>query len=445
MASKKLQVEKQQDDDHSAQEGSAMNSIIRYGLVAVLAFIFLKPYFLDKNKDDAIEYHNFAVHGQTMGTTWNALINTSVLKLIEINNDTTIADENTTIESGEVLLSRIIQRELDKVDAIASTYKSDSEISRFNASKSTDWFSVSAEAASIVEIAQKVSRNTNGAFDVTVAPLVNLYRFGPNKSPLTALPSDEQVLELKEHVGYDKLEVRLDPPALRKSDPSLTIDLSGVAKGFAVDQARKALESVGLTSYMIEVGGEICCRGHKVDADTGENKPWVLGIQTPEVVANDVSGSQRAPQMYRLLFFDSEEDGGALATSGDYRNFLQVGDTRFSHIVDPRTGKPTEIVQGEAEPTTRLGSVSVVSTSCADLSCAEADAYATAFFVLGSDEGASLAEKLNLAVLYLYRADDSARIDSLTEVATPAFTALGSKTLDELKSERSASSSADKK
>ncbi len=426
MAAKQAQIENNAQEVEVQPNGSKFMSCVRFILVAVLVAYMLKPYFFDKAQADNSALQNFAVHGKTMGTTWSALICTTAEELIEINSsDTNESDE--AIDSCEVLLSRIIQRELDKIDSLASTYKPDSDISKFNASRSTDWFTVSPETAKIVAIALEAAQKTEGAFDPTVAPLVNLYRFGPNKAQLTALPTDEQIDAIRPNVGYTKLEARLDPPALKKSVPELSIDLSGVAKGFSVDLAAEALENVGLTSYMIEVGGEIRCRGTKIDLDTLELKPWTLGIQTPEVVQND--SDAHAPEMYRLLYFSDAENSAVLATSGDYRNFLQVGNVRFSHIVDPRTGKPTEIVDEAQVVEKRLGSVSIASNSSATLSCAVADAYATAFFVLGAEKGLELADKLDVAVLYLFRTDDSAV--NVSEVASSAFEKLGSKTLAE--------------
>lgn len=444
MAKQKIQSDPKvlENQDESEQpKNSRMSDIIRFVLVALLAAYVLKPYFFDKQKADNSELQNFAVHGKTMGTTWNALVCTSATKLVAINNadQSQSSETEEAVDSCETLLSRIIQRELDKVDSIASTYRSNSEISKFNNTQTTDWFEVSPETAEIVHIALEVAKNTEGAFDPTVAPLVNLYRFGPNKSPLTALPSDEQVAAIRKNVGYEKLEVRLTPPALKKSVPELTVDLSGVAKGYAVDLAAKALENVGLDSYLIEVGGEIRCCGKKIDQDTLARRPWTLGIQTPEVVV-DESNEQNTPDLYRLIE-SGGENASVLATSGDYRNFLQVGDVRFSHIIDPRSGKPTEIVKEGEKAEKRLGSVSILSQSADALSCAQADAFATALFVLGPEKGVTIAEQNNIAALFLLRADDSAA--ELSEVCSSAFNALGSKTLQEIQAQQNSEEDAD--
>ena len=295
---------------------------------------------------------------------------------------------------------------------------------------------VSEELAEIVSLALEVSQKTKGAFDVTVAPLVNLYRFGPNKAPLVAFPSDEEINALRSRVGYDKLEVRLAPtPALRKAIPDLMIDLSSVAKGYAVDRVADTLEKAGLTDYLVEIGGEIRCRGKKLDPITNEATKWTLGLQTPEVVPQGTA-TTRVPNVYRYVYVDSEDKSAVIATSGDYHNFIQIGDLRFSHFVDPRTGLPTEMINPDDEPDALLGSVSVVANDSSTFSCAQADAYATAFFVLGEKEGIPLADELGLAVLFLSRSDDAAT--RITESMSDSFkSAINSVRADESDSESS--------
>ena len=169
------------------------------------------------------------------------------------------------------------------------------------------------------------------------------------------MPSDEQVEAVKQNVGYDKLEVRREPtPGLKKSIPTLTIDLSGVAKGYSADLAGKALEELGLDSYMLEIGGEIRCRGEKVDPETLEREPWVLGIQTPESVVNETASY--TPEMYRHINFKSYENAAALATSGDYRNFLQVGDRQVLSHHRPTNGKTNGNRRRREPQRQRLGS-----------------------------------------------------------------------------------------
>ncbi len=404
----KQESEKNQDD---AQQSGTGGAVVRYAIVIALCFFFLKPY-LFKPKEEPIAPQTFKVRGETMGTTWNVSIAASPTKIVELNAQG-VADKekepDEAFNSCEEFLARVIQAKLDFVDSVASTYRPDSQLSLFNQSESTEWFDVAPELARVVQIALDVARQTNGAFDPTVAPLVNMYRFGPNKTPLVELPSDDVVAAARESVGYDKIETRIDPPAIRKSVPNVTLDLSGVAKGFAVDLVAETLEELGLNDYMIEVGGEIRARGLKVDSYKNVQTPWTLGIQKPEIYQRDADSFSRAPDIHCFIRFPNKNASGALATSGDYNNYLQCGAVRFSHIIDPRTGKPTEIVDADApEATERLGSVSVLSNDANELSCAQVDAYATAFFVLGSEEGLDLANRLLIPVLYLFRSDDAA-------------------------------------
>ncbi len=393
---------------------SSFGTIVRFALIAVLVGFIAKPYLFKPAK--TAKAQPFEIAGETMGTVWNATVCADARTLTQ--KDLAVDADAEPAKSCEELLQRFIQKQLDEVDLAASTFKPESDISRFNASQSTEWFPVSETTAQIVQIALDVAQKTGGAFDPTVAPLVDLYRFGPNKAPLVQFPSDEQIAKLRENVGYDKLEVRAEPePALRKSVPGLTLDLSGVAKGFAVDRVAQALDQAGLPDYLVEVGGETRCGGQKArfnfETNALERTPWRVGIEAPEIARD---ARRQIPRLYRVLNFDSAtRPNASLATSGDYRNYLQVGDLRFSHIIDPRSGKPTEIVESGAPVSVeRLGAVSVVASTCA-----KADAFATAFFVLGEKEGIALADKLGLSVLYLFRADDSAL--EIREAASQAF------------------------
>ncbi|MGL6225624.1 MAG: FAD:protein FMN transferase [Thermoguttaceae bacterium] len=300
----------------------------------------------------------------------------------------TVSQEQSSAELKN--LQTAVQKALDAVDQMMSTYKVDSDVSRFNAFDSTDWFPVSAETAQVVAIAQEVSQLTEGAFDVTVAPLVDRWGFGPKKKgpELTAVPTDEELQTLKQSVGYQKLDVRLDPPALKKAVPSLQIDLSGVAKGYAVDRIAAELEQSKHVHYMIEVGGETRTRGEK-----SPGKDWLIGIEIP------IPEWLGEPRIERLAHLDSK----SMATSGDYRNFLEDGKGRtFSHILDPRTGSPTELVDIQTPlGRERLGSLSVI-----DASCARADALATGLFVLGLEKGLKLANAKNIPVLFMLRSEN---------------------------------------
>lgn len=326
-----------------------------------------------------------SVGGESMGTYWN-------VKTVSAPKEW----------DGASLRGKIAET-LDSVDAKMSTYRDDSEISRFNALDSTDWFEVSPETARVVTLALEISRLTDGAFDITVGPLVDLWRFGPNKAPLTEFPTDEKIAETRSLCGWQNLEARTEPsPALRKSVAGLRIDLSAIAKGYAVDAVTEALLAAGIENVMVDIGGEVRCAGSK-----GE-KPWTLGIEKPIV------SHEAAPQIHRFV----RPSAQALATSGGGRNFSILGSTRFSHIIDPRTGRPTEMSspgENNAENNAaKRGSVSVI-----DPSCAKADALATGLYVLGSTEGKKLADANGWPVLYLDRLKETA--DTFAETESEAF------------------------
>ena len=270
-----------------------------------------------------------------------------------------------------------LRRELDGVllgvDAMMSTYREDSALSRFNRSRSTAWQAVPADLARVVAEALRISRWSGGAFDVTVGPLVNLWGFGPG-ARRSEPPPPEAIAAARARVGYQKLEARLDPPALRKRQPDLYVDLSSIAKGFAVDQVAEALQSRGIGDFMVEVGGEVRLKGQ-----SPRGGPWRIAIERPMPKVREIE---------KVLALTDV----AMATSGDYRNYFEAGGRRFSHTIDPRTGYPIAH---------RLVSVTVLRHTTM-----EADALATAFMVLGPEEGFARAEAENMAVLFIVKQDD---------------------------------------
>lgn len=274
-----------------------------------------------------------------------------------------------------------IQLEVDallrRVNDQMSTYIKSSEISRFNASDSTDWFDVSAETATVVDFAQQVSAKSDGAFDVTVAPLVNAWSFGTDPRSQT-VPDPKLLEELKQSVGYQELSVRIDPPALRKSIPGLNVDLSAIAKGHAVDRVVALLNQGGAANVFVEIGGEVRTSGDK------GGQWWKVGIQLPDGAFNE--------SMLPYSMSTGEGNDHSMATSGDYRNFFEVDGVQYSHTIDPRTAKPIE--HGTA-------SVSVIAEGCM-----EADAWATAINVLGPHDGIAMARREDLSVLLISRDDD---------------------------------------
>ncbi|WP_171189729.1 FAD:protein FMN transferase, partial [Alienimonas chondri] len=184
--------------------------------------------------------------GQTMGTTYSVAI----------------AELPEGI-SADWLKARI-DAELQAVNRQMSTWDPESELSRFNASQSTDWFDVSPETAAVTALALEIAADSGGAFDPTVGPLVDLWGFGDGARPIEA-PSDQVLAETRAHVGYEKLHVRDDPPALRKDIAGLRVNLSAIAKGHGVDRVADALEAAELTNYLVEIGGEVRAAGVKAN------------------------------------------------------------------------------------------------------------------------------------------------------------------------------------
>ncbi len=294
------------------------------------------------------------LEGATMGTTY------TVRYVLE--TDTPASSE----------MHCLIDAELERVNQQMSTYISDSEISTFNRSKSTDWYAVSSETAQVVDIARQISASSGGAFDITVAPLVNLWGFGPDKES-DRIPADRDIEARMAHVGYRLLDVRLEPPGLKKRHPSLSIDLSAIAKGHGVDRVGKVLSTHGIHRYFVEIGGEIAARGTRPDGQS-----WQVGIEAP-------SDERDIQTIVGLV-------DAAIATSGDYRNYYERDGQRYSHTINPSTGRPV---------THTLASASVVAENCA-----LADAIATCMMVLGPEDGMKLAEENDWLVLLMRREPD---------------------------------------
>jgi thiamine biosynthesis lipoprotein len=272
---------------------------------------------------------------------------------------------------------------LARIDVSMSSYRPDSEISRFNAARSTAWIEVSVDLAQVVAGAAEVSEQSQGILDITVAPLVNLWGFGP-AGPRSDVPGAEEVAQAQAHTGFHKLAVRLAPPALRKQDPQLTVDLNAVASGYAVDLLTRELSRLRLTNFMIDIGGEVRVRGHGA-----RGRPWRIAVEKP------VEGES---EPYAIL----ELSDRAVTTSGEYRHYDIRNGKRYSHTIDPRTGRPLEH---------DLAAVVVVSATAL-----QADAWATALNVLGESDGYALAEQRQLQALFITR-----RNGQWQQRATPGF------------------------
>lgn len=256
---------------------------------------------------------------------------------------------------------------LARIDGRMSTYDEASELMRFNRSPVGEWVPASRELVEVVAAAKTVAEHTGGALDPTVAPLVALWGFGSSASHDT--PDDRAIRSALLSVGHHHLRYRLAPPALAK-DRALSMDLSAIAKGHAVDRIGDVLRAAGCRAFLVELGGEIRALG---SAPSGG--PWRIGVDSP-------SGRGQLEDPIRL------RDAG-LATSGDYRQYTERNGRHDTHIIDPRSGYPVRH---------RLASVTVVADSARS-----ADAYATALMVLGERDGMRLADDAGLAALFIVR------------------------------------------
>ncbi|WP_141732698.1 FAD:protein FMN transferase [Oligoflexus tunisiensis] len=265
-------------------------------------------------------------------------------------------------------LKAAVEKELAAFDKIFSNYRPDSDISRFNQQPSTDWFAVDADLVTLVELARTVSEKSRGAFDITIGPLLRVWGFGPFRAKDPKIPGDNDIKAAQKDVDYKKLLSRRKPPALKKANPNLHVDLSGVAQGYSVDHVAAFLDQRGIASYMVEIGGEIKTKGRKADG-----KPWTLGIDTP-----DNSGGVAA-----VLHLE----GRGLTTAGDYREYFEKDGKRYSHTIDPRNGRSVQHA---------LASVSVIAPAVW-----EADAWDTAFMVLGPEKTRRMVPQLKTLSVYM--------------------------------------------
>ncbi len=319
--------------------------VILPGLFVAILFVTLWNRVPDPSSDGNL----VALGGQTMGTTFSVKVRTP-----------------SSAEVNDMISSAILEELVAVVNAM-STYEPESEISRWNRSDSTDAITISHSFAQVVEEGLSVSALSKGAFDMTVQPLVDLWGFGPKRRK--EAPSLEQIEAALTNVGSNLIRLDTSESTLTKAKAGVWLDLSAIAKGYAVDRVSDRLMALGYQQHFVEIGGEVRARGTKSDT-----QPWRIGVESPKA-----NGSVRLA----LPLTDR-----AIATSGSYRNFRNYGAKTFSHTLDPRTGRPVM-----HKPV----SVSVVSDTCM-----RADAWATALSVLGAEKGFNLAQTLELAVSFLH-------------------------------------------
>ena len=299
------------------------------------------------------EVQRYSLNGETMGTRYTALFYA-----------------NAGIDTDEV--GRRLAQAVDRVDQQMSSWRADSDLNRLNAAPEQEWLAVHKELITVLAAALRVSQQSSGAFDIAVGDLVDAWGFGPGQQSITeqAMASAPPRARMSASAA---LVVDLQRNQVRKRAP-LHLDLNGIAKGFGVDELARCLEGFGITRYLVGIDGEMRARGLKPDA-----QPWVVAIERPCRGAREVMGVM-------------ELSDAAIATSGDYRQWVDVGGQTYAHTMNPATGAPLR---------NPLAAVSVVASTCM-----LADAWATALLVLGEIEGPRLAQERGMDALFVLHDGD---------------------------------------
>jgi thiamine biosynthesis lipoprotein len=280
------------------------------------------------------------IEGKTMGTTYHIKIITGYLEDVDT-------------------LKKDIEKRLESIDKSMSTYRKDSEISKFNTLKRVgEKVSISKDFYQVMTVAEKLYKLTNGAWDGTIKPIVDLWGFGSSERK-EMIPTKQKIRALLSSIGFHWIQI-FDDHFLAKKKSAISLDLASIAKGYAVDAVAALLTSGGIENYLIEIGGEVYASGLKKDG-----QPWKIGINQP---------LKEAP--FNLVYKTIALRDMALATSGDYRNFFEIDGKRYSHVIDPITGYPVH---------NRVVSVSIIANTCTF-----ADGLATAIMVLGVEKGLAL-------------------------------------------------------
>jgi len=308
--------------------------------------------------------------GKTMGTTYHITVVTSMF-------------------THTTNLQKKIDTRLDEINKSMSTFRNDSEISRFNAYQNVDEkFRISDDFYNVMTVAKTLYELTGGVWDGTVKPLENLWGFG-NSEHKNRIPSKSEIETLLPDIGFSNIEI-LTSRHLIKKKASISIDLASIAKGYGVDQVATLIRNNGIRNFLVEIGGEVFAAGFRKDG-----KEWRIGINKPQ------AGSP-FNQVYKVL----ELHDKGFATSGDYRNFFEKNGKRFSHILDPRNGYP--VCNG------------VVSVSIMADTCTFADGLATAVMVLGHKKGLDLVNRLDNTECFIVTQDkDGALIDHYSKGFLP--------------------------
>ena len=296
------------------------------------------------------ELQRYSLNGETMGSRYTALF---------------YAEPDLSTEAIHHSLARAVSR----VDQQMSTWKPDSDLNRLNAAPEQQWVVVPKELVTVLSTALRIARQSGGAFDIAVGDLVQAWGFGPGEPIVTQQPlgTPEPCTRTSASAA---LEVDPQRNQVRKRAP-LTLDLNGIAKGFGVDELARCLEGWGITNYLVGIDGEMRARGVKPGGQS-----WVVALEKPNRGVREVMGVM-------------ELGDAAIATSGDYRHWVDVAGQSYAHTMNPATGAPL------CNP---LAAVTVVAANCM-----LADAWATALMVLGEIEGPRLAQERGMDALFVLR------------------------------------------
>lgn len=308
------------------------------------------------------EAQEYLLTGRTMGTTYH-------IKIIAPPSDDMAA------------VQQKIDRRLEQINQSMSTFRKESEISRFNRMTEIGKpFAVSSDFLKVMRVAGTIYDATGGAWDGTVLPLIELWGFG-RSAPIDQVPSQAAIAKALQDVGFKNIDLSTDG-CLKKRRAHVTVDLASIAKGYGVDSVAAVARKSGYRNYLVEIGGEVFAAGRKPDG-----QPWRVGINKPQK-------GVPATEVYKALDLEDR----AMATSGDYRNYEEIGGSSYSHIIDPRSGDP--IHNG------------VVSTSVIAPNCTLADGLATALMVMGPEAGIRLLNRLDkVEGLIIVRKPDGTLVD----------------------------------
>jgi thiamine biosynthesis lipoprotein len=276
----------------------------------------------------------------------------------------------------EARLQSAVTQRLAEIDRALSNYRDDSELNRLNRAAVGQWLDVGADLYAVLKLSARISAETDGAFDVTVAPLVQLWGFGPGVRR-ERVPDAAAIAAARAQVDYRQLRIDPQRPRVQKLRP-LSIDVNGIAQGYSVDCLAELLARAGLHDYLVEVGGELRLAGRNP-----RGALWRIGIEKP--------GAGFATAQQAIVGTDI-----GITTAGDYRDYFERGGVRYSHTIDPATGRPIAH---------KLASVTVVAPNAA-----LADGYDTALEVLGPERGLALAQRLHLAAYFIVRGDAGFRV-----------------------------------